>query len=58
MTSRTLRSAAIAAAVLASAMIAAPAQAAPLVAEDAESSATSCEVTGGTLDWGLKETFR
>lgn len=55
MNTRTLRGCTLAAAVLASALIATPAQAAPVATETA---AGACEVTDGTLQWGLKESFR
>lgn len=55
MNTRSARGGILAAAVLASALLAAPAQAAPIVAEEG---AAACEVTGGTLSWGLKESFR
>lgn len=48
---------ALGAAVLAGAAVLLPASS-PAPAQAEETSATSCEVTGGTLDWGVKESFR
>lgn len=62
MRSRSIRraGAAIAASIAAGLLVApAAANAAPAVAEgDGETPAAGCEVTGGTLSWGVKETFR